>query len=327
MKISRRTVLNLGVALGFGVAASGLSMPVQAWEPVKPIDLVVMAGKGGGADQLARFIQSIVEKNNLASKPLIPNNKGGGSGAEALVHVNSAKDPDHTLLVTLNSFYTTPLRQPGLGVDIMKFTPVARMAEDTFLLWVHTDSGVKTFDDFKKAVTAANGEWIMAGTGKAQEDELITDFLMANYGLKIKYVPYQGGGDVAKQLAGKHANSTVNNPSEIKGFYEAGQAIPIAAFTGKRLELFPNAPTMKELGQDFEYYMQRSVVGAPGMSADAQKYYSDLFKKVFDSEDWQAYRKKQALQGEFLTGDALKKYWDVNNKTHIAMLKKMGALK
>ena len=71
----------------------------------------------------------------------------------------------------------------------------------------------------------------MAGTGKAQEDELLTAFLNKTYGLNMKYVPFKGGGDVAKALAGKNADSTVNNPSEALGFYEAGTVLPLAAFT------------------------------------------------------------------------------------------------
>ena len=82
-------------------------------------------------------MQSIIEKHDLSSKPLVPINKPGGSGAEALVHMNntSGAAKNHTVMVTLNSFYTTPLRQPNLGIDISTFTPIGRMAEDTFLLW------------------------------------------------------------------------------------------------------------------------------------------------------------------------------------------------
>ena len=163
------------------------------------------------------------------------------------MHLNSASDPDHTIMVTLNSFYTTPLRQPKLKVDISTFTPIARMAEDTFLLWVHKDSGIKSVEDFVKAAKAAGKDWIMAGTGKLQEDQLLTDFLNAAYGLEMKYVPYKGGGKVAKQLAGKHANSTVNNPSEQEGFY-ASMAIPclLAAFTARAsLEMFPRCADLQ----------------------------------------------------------------------------------
>ncbi len=319
----KRTAMPVVVAALATMAFSGTS---YAWEPKKPIDFVIMAGKGGGADKMARLMQSIIEKNKLSSKPVIPINKPGGSGAEALVHLKGKTGDDYTIMVTLNSFYTTPLRQPGLNVDISTFTPIGRMAEDTFLLWVHTDSGIKNIDEFVKAAKAKGSDWIMAGTGKGQEDQLLTNFLNKAYGLKMKYVPFKGGGRVAKELAGKHANSTVNNPSEALGFYEAGTVRALAAFTPERLALFKDAPTFKELGKDFVYFMQRSVVGAPGMSKEAEDYYRTLFKNVYDSEDWQKYMKKKALQGDFLTGEDLKKYWAREKANHEKMLKEIGEI-
>lgn len=305
-------------------AVSGIA--VAGWEPKKPVDFVIMAGKGGGADKMARLMQSIIEKHKLASKPFIPINKPGGSGAEALVHLKQKAGDDHTIMVTLNSFYTTPLRQPGLGVDVMTYTPIGRMAEDTFLLWVHKDSGIKNVEDFVKAAKSAGNKWIMAGTGKGQEDQLLTNFLNKAYGLDMKYVPFKGGGRVAKELAGKHANSTVNNPSEQLGFYEAGNTVPLAAFTPERLPLFKDAPTFRELGKDFVYFMQRSVVGAPGMSKEAEDYYRDVFKKVYQTEEWQGYMKKKSLQGEFLTGNDLKTYWQREKDIHQKMLKDIGEI-
>ena len=321
-------LLSLGLALGLGLGFTVASVDsAKAWEPKKPVEFVIMAGKGGGADKAVRFIQSIIAKNKLSSKPFTPVNKPGGSGAEALVHVKNAKDPDHTLMFTLNSFYTTPLLQPGLGIDIKTFTPVGRMAEDTFLLWVHKDSGITTIDQFVKAAKAKGNAWIMAGTGKKSEDNILTDFLNKAYGLNMKYVPYKGGGRVAKELAGKNANSTVNNPSEQLGFFQAGKTVPIGAFTPKRLPLFKNAPTFKEMGKDFVYFMQRTVVGAPGMSKGAASYYQGLFKKIFNSKEWQGYMKKKSLQGDFLTGDALMSYWLREKAIQKAILMKMGAIK
>ena len=319
------TSLAGALAIAGSLAASNAAM---AWEPKKPVDFIVMAGKGGGADKMARLMQSVIEKNGYASKPFVPINKPGGSGAEALLHMKNTKgiNKDHTVMVTLNSFYTTPMRQPGLEVDISTFAPVARMAEDTFLLWVHKDSGIDNIDDFVKAAKAKGNDWIMAGTGKGQEDQLLTDFLNRAYGLNMKYVPFKGGGRVAKELAGKHADSTVNNPSEQLGFYEAGTTRPIAAFTPERLDLFADSPTFKELGQDFVYFMQRSVVGAPGMSAEAEEYYRNVFQQVFDSEEWQTYRKKKSLYGDFLTGQALKDYWAREKDIHEVMLKEIGEI-
>ena len=320
------TLLSLGIALGVGLGLITTPKIAAAWEPKKPVEFVIMAGKGGGADKAVRFLQSIIAKNNLSSKPFTPVNKPGGSGAEALVHVKNAKDPDHTIMFTLNSFYTTPLLQPGLGIDISTFTPVGRMAEDMFLLWVHKESGITSVDQFVKAAKAKGSGWIMAGTGKNSEDNILTNFLNAAYGLKMKYVPYKGGGRVAKELAGKNADSTVNNPSEQLGFYQAGKTVALGAFTPTRLPLFPDAPTFKELGKDFVYFMQRTVVGAPGMSKGAAAYYQGLFKKIFNAKDWQGYMKKKSLQGEFLTGDALMKYWIREKAVQKALLQKMGAI-
>ena len=324
-----RKLLAVGLAGALAVAGSLVaSNAAMAWEPKKPVDFIIMAGKGGGADKMARLMQSVIEKKGIASKPFVPINKPGGSGAEALLHMKNTKgiNKDHTVMVTLNSFYTTPMRQPALEVDIATFSPVARMAEDTFLLWVHVDSGIENIDQFVEAAKAKGKDWIMAGTGKGQEDQLLTDFLNRAYGLSMKYVPFKGGGRVAKELAGKHADSTVNNPSEQLGFYEAGTTRPIAAFTPERLELFGDSPTFKELGQDFVYFMQRSVVGAPGMSAEAEEYYRNVFQQVFDSEEWQTYRKKKSLYGDFLTGQELKDYWAREKEIHRAMLKEIGEI-
>ncbi len=329
MKALRRKLLVHGLALGAGLAltAGTASTALAEFQPKKPIEFVVMAGKGGGADKAVRFFQSIIAKNKLAPVPVTPINKPGGTGAEALVYLNGKKGDDHTIMFTLNSFYTTPLRQPALGVDIAEFTPIARMAEDTFLLWVHSDrKDINNVDDFVKAAKAKGSGWIMAGTGKASEDNLLTDFLNSAYGLNMKYVPYKGGGKVAKELAGKNADSTVNNPSEQLGFYQAGKTKPLAAFTPQRLPMFKDTPTFRELGQDMVYFMQRTVVGAPGMSKEAQAYYTDLFSKVYNSDKWQKYLKDKSLQGDLLTGDALMDYWKREREVHRKMLIKMGAI-
>ncbi len=324
MSISIKNVLCAG-AISLATLSAGVAN--AAWEPTKPVDFVIMAGKGGGADKMARLMQAIVEKEDLASRPLVPTNKSGGSGAEALVHMKGVSDPDHTIMVTLNSFFTTPLRQPGLDVDIMKFAPVGRMAEDTFLLWVHKDEGITSFEQFIEEAKSRGTGWVMGGTGKNSEDNIITDHLNDAYDLSIKYIPYKGGGAVAKDLAGQQITSSVNNPSEALGFFESGDVIPLVAFTDERLPMFPDVPTLKETGSDFSYFMQRSVVGAPGMSDDALTYFTELFTKVYDSADWQEYKKSKSLMGDFMAGDDLSSYWDVQRDRHTTILKASGAIK
>ena len=96
--------------------------------------------------------------------------------------------------------------------------------------------------------------------------------------------------------------------------------------------MFPDVPTLGEVfvgGKQapWAYYMQRAVVGAPGMSEKAQAYYTDLFTKVYNSKKWQTYKSKKSLMGEFMAGDELKAYWTRQVDNHRAILKASGAIK
>jgi tripartite-type tricarboxylate transporter receptor subunit TctC len=311
------------------VAATFLfsSLALADWKPRKPIKMVVMAGKGGGAGKLSRLFQAIIEKNDFSSQPFIPDYKPGGSGAEALVYMKGKSGDPHTVMLTLNSYFTTPLRQPNLGVDIGEFTPVARMAMDTFVLWVHTDSGIRDLNGFVKKVRSKGKSWNMGGTGKGQEDQLLTNILESTFNLKMTYTPFKGGGTVAKNLAGNHINSTVNNPSEAIGWWEGKKVVPLAAFTPKRLEVFPNVPTFKELGHaGMEYFMQRSVIGPPKMPKGAVDYYVKVFEKVHNSDQWKQHARKKALFRDFLTGGDLQKFFLAERDKHRNLLKRTGEL-
>ncbi len=323
MTFTKRTFL--GLAAAALTAVSPMAALASDWKPRKPIDFVIMAGPGGGADQIARFIQSVAEKEDMTRRPLVPNNKGGGSGAEALIHVANASDPDHTILVTLNSFFTTPLRQQNLGIDIQSFTPVAMMGVDPFVLWVHKDSGITTFDQYVEQVRSMNGEFVMGGTGAGQEDSIVIAYMSGAYGLNIKYIPYDGGGAVAKDLAGKQIMATVNNPAEAKGFYEAGDFVPLVAFSDDRLPAYPDVPTMKEMGNDFAYYNQRAVVGAPGMSDEAAAYYQNLFTQIYESEEWQGYLTSESLSPLWMDASEQRAYWSLQVENHRELLAALGS--
>lgn len=314
------TVLGLTTALA--------SQPALAeFQPRKPVEFIIMAGTGGGADQMARLIQSIIQQNDLSPVPFIPINKPGGSGAEALRYMQDKAGDDHTVMITLNSFFTTPQLNPGLGVDITKFTPIARMAVDTFQLWVTSDSGIESLEDYINAVKNAGKGWKMGGTGQGQEDTLVTGMLQDAFDIEVTYVPFPGGGTVAKNLIGKHIDSTVNNPAEQMGFYEAGDSRPLMTMTPERLDAFPDTPTSAELGYpDLVYYMQRNIFGPPEMSDDAQAYYIDLFRKVFDSKQWIDFTTSDGLFRDWLDGDDLGEFAKQAYDQHTKLLKAMGQL-
>ncbi len=329
LQSSRGTIRILTLALSlFITAALGAGQAFAEWKPMRPIEFIIMAGKGGGADRIARLMQKIVTENKWSPQPLVPINKKGGSGAEAMLYLYSKRGNPHVILVTLNSFFTTPALRK-LPVNYTKLTPVYRLAMDTFLLWVNPKSRIKNIDDFVKAVKAKKGKWTMGGTGKMQEDQLVTNMLMQAYGLEgmITYVPFRGGGTVAKNLAGGHIDSTVNNPSEGLPHYP-GKMRPIAALTPERIPAFGEVPTFKELGKpQLVYFMQRSINAPGGISKDALNWYGDLFSKLCNSDEWKSYTKEKSLNRACLSGAPLGAFFASEDVKHKQLLKGMGLLK
>jgi tripartite-type tricarboxylate transporter receptor subunit TctC len=165
----------------------------------------------------------------------------------------------------------------------------------------------------------------MGGTGSGQEDSIVIAFMSDAYDLDIKYIPYDGGGAVAKDLAGRQIMATVNNPAEAKGFYEAGDFVPLLAFSDERMPAYPDVPTMKEKGHDFSYYNQRAVVGAPGMSEEAAGYYRDLFTRIYESEDWQGYLESESLSSLWMDAEEQRAYWDTQVERHRELLSQLDS--
>jgi tripartite-type tricarboxylate transporter receptor subunit TctC len=313
----------------------GLQSPsaVAAWEPTKPVEFIIPAGTGGGADQMARFLQGVVAKHNLMKQPLIVINKSGGAGAEGFLDVKSDKGNPHKIIITLSNLFTTPLAT-GVPFNWKDLTPVAMLALDEFVLWVNAEAPYKTAQDYMNAIKAGkDGQFKMAGTGSKQEDQIITVALEKAVGRKMTYVPFKGGGDVAVQLVGKHVDSTVNNPIEAIAQWRAGALRALCVFDTKPMP-YPNkvtptqswqdVPTCKSQGLDVEYLMLRGIFMPPGISQDQVDFYVDLFKKVRALPEWKKYTEDAAFNDTFMSG---KQYVDwVSNaeNTHRTLMQEAG---
>src|SRR5512144_1495352 len=178
----RSTLNRLAIAAAFALTAL---MPAFAWEPTKTVEFVIPAGTGGGADQMARFIQSVVAKHNLMKQSMVVINKGGGAGAEGFLDVKGAKGDPHKIIITLSNLFTTPLAT-GVPFNWRDLTPVKMMALDEFVLWVNADKPYKSAKDYVDgAKKAGPGKFKMGGTGSKQEDQIITASIEQRTGAKF----------------------------------------------------------------------------------------------------------------------------------------------
>ena len=301
----------------------------NAWQPAKPIEFVVPAGTGGGADVMARFISPLIAKYNLSPKPFIVINKSGGAGAEGFMYVKGKKGDPYVVVITLSNLFTTPLAT-GIPFNWKDLTPLARLALDYFVLWVNAEAPYKTAKEYLEAVKKEPGKFLMGGTGSAQEDQIITIMMEQAFGLKFTYVLFKGGGDVAVELVGKHTNSSVNNPSEAVSHWKAGRLRPLATIDQERIALpdWDKIPTMKEAaGVDMSYLMLRGMFAAPGIKKEQQDFYVEVLKKVTETPEWKKYITDNGLKAAFLTGPDFVKWVGEQEGKHKELLKTGGLIK
>jgi putative tricarboxylic transport membrane protein len=321
-------------ACGVALAAVAFAItPAKAWEPTHPIEIIVPAGTGGGADQMARTVQGIIGKHNLAKQPVVVVNKSGGAGGEGFLDAKNARGNEHKLIITLSNLFTTPMAT-GIPVNWKDLTPVAMMALDEFILWVNADKPYKTAKDYLDAIKAGNdNQFKMGGTGSKQEDQIITVALQKAAGKKLTYIPYKGGGEVAVQLVGGHVDSTVNNPIEAVAHWRAGKLRPLCVFDAKKLDYkdkiagdmsWNDIPTCKSAGVDVEYVMLRGFFMPPGVKKEAVDYYVDLMKKVRGTPEWQKLMADGAFNQTFMSGNDYAKWVGEAEKQHEALMKEAG---
>ncbi len=329
--------LRSGLSKAF--AASLLAMagaaPAFAWEPTKPVEFVIPAGTGGGADQMARLMQGIVVKHKLMKEPLIVVNKSGGAGAEGFLAVKEAKGDPHKIIITLSNLFTTPMAT-GVPFSWKDMTPVAMMALDQFVLWVNASEPYKNANEYIAAVKKAGpNKFKMAGTGSKQEDQIITVALEKATGTKFIYVPFKGGGEVAVQLVGGHVNSTVNNPIEAVAQWRAGSVRPLCVFDDERMpfkakvtdtQSWYDIPTCKEAGVPTDYTMLRGIFMAPGVKPDEQAFYVDLLTKIRATPEWKEYMEKGAFNPTFMTGAQFTKWLEGAEASHRTLMTEAGFL-
>src|SRR5215204_3261421 len=328
MKLSNKGAFGAALLL----TATAFNSAHAAWEPTRTVEIIVPAGPGGGADQMARTVQGIISKHGLMKQSMVVINKAGGAGGEGFLDVKTANGNPHKLVITLSNLFTTPLAT-GIPFSYKDVTPVAMMALDEFILWVNADKPYKTAKEYIDAAKAANGSFKMGGTGSKQEDQIITEAIQKATGAKFIYIPQSGGGAVAVQLVGGHVDSTVNNPNEAISHGRGGKLRPLCVFDSKKLgydekiagdQAWSSIPTCKEAGLDIEYLMLRGIFMSPGATPDQVNYYVDLFKKVRETEEWKKLMADGAFNQTFMTGKEYADWVGREEKRHEELMKAAG---
>lgn len=330
---AKARVFSIAASCAFALTSVGAL--AEAWKPTKTVEFIVPAGIGGGADQMARFIQGVIAKYKLMDQPMVVVNKGGGAGAEGFLDAKGSDKEPHKIIITLSNLFTTPMAT-GIPFNWKELTPVQMMALDQFVFWVNAETPYKTAKEYTDAVKAAGpSKMKMGGTGSKQEDQIITVAIEKQTGAKFIYIPYKGGGEVAVQLVGKHVDSSVNNPIEAVEQWRAGKLRALCVFNDERLPFkakvtkdmaWGDIPTCKSQGVDVDYEMLRGIFMPPGVTKEQVQYYTDLLKKVRETPEWKEFMEKGAFNPKTLAGDEFKAWLTKEEQRHLTLMTAAGFL-
>lgn len=305
-----------------GVAAAG------EWKPTKPIQFVVPYAPGGGSDVFARSIDNIIKTEKLSPVQLLIINQPGGSATIGTTSVAQARGNEHMLLTFISGQVAGPLVVGKGAATYRDLTMIAGLAADEQLIVVKTDSPFKSIQDVVAAAKQKPGAVTIGGTATGQEDQMTNRLFEKAADIKLRYVPFNSGGECITALLGGHVDMIWANPSEFVPQYDAKMVRPLAVANEKRLALLPDVPTFIDAGYKFTFDFFRGIAAAPGIPAETVAFYENMMKRMSDSSGWkEGYLKKYMLSPTWMGSKEFSPFVAKNEKIFADILKDLGLTK
>ena len=282
--MQRRRLLQSAATLAFPALASLSATHAQAQGfPARPIKLIVAFPAGGPTDITMRALAENASK--ILGQPVIIENKPGAGGTLPAQQLQTSPADGYTLAqIPLGVFrlpYTTKINWD----PVKDITYVLNVTGYAFGIVVPADSPFKTWADFVAYAKANPGRLTYGSTGTLTSPHLTTELVAQKAGIELQHIPYKGSADLMLAVVGGQVMAAADST----GFapqVEAGKLRVLNTWGEKRLDKFPNAPTLKELGYDI---VQNSPfgIGAPkGTPVDVVKRLHDAFKKAMEEPSY-----------------------------------------
>jgi putative tricarboxylic transport membrane protein len=310
------------IACSLGVAAAG------EWKPTKPIQFIVPYAPGGGSDVMARSMDAVIKAEKLSPVQLLVVNQPGGSGTIGTNTVAQSKGNDHMIHTYISGQVAAPLAVGKGAATYRDLTMIAGLAADEQMIVVKTDSPFKTIDDVAAAAKQKPGGVNIGGTATGQEDQMTNRMFEKAANIKLRYVPFNSGGECITALLGGHVDMIWANPSEFVPQYDAKMVRPIAVARATRVPLLPDVPTFKERGFNFTFDFFRGIAAPPGISAEVAAYYENMMKKMSEAPGWKdGYLKKYMLSPTWMSSKEFTQFVAKNEGLFKEILTDLGLIK
>jgi putative tricarboxylic transport membrane protein len=320
----------LAAAVSVAFAAGVISSPAfaQGKAPKGPVEITVGSSAGGTPDVIMRTVVKILGEEKITTVPVAVQNRPGGSWANAYNFVLGKKGDENVLLTLASPVFLTPIQQ-GQPSVVDQLTPIAGFIQSELVLLVQPNSPYKTMKDLIEAAKANPGKLRVAGAQTASTDHLATALIEKAGGVKLTYVPYDGGSAALASFLGGNVEITYGTLEEGLPVFQGGKARALAIMSAKRRPeaAYKDIPTMKELGYDVVFGQFWGVAGPPGMDPEVAKWWEDKFKKVVETKAWKDGLTQRFQRSDFYGGAKAGEYFKAEQTKFRNLMEAVGLAK
>lgn len=264
-------------------AASGSAAETDGWVPTKQVEIVTHSGVGAGGDLIGRAI--IEATQGLVPQNMFMQNKKGSAGSNVWAYVKEGKTDGHTLIVGTPTNFPWYYNANNGMHPTEDLVPLARFQLEPQVLVVHKDSPYQDIASFLEAYKAGNAT--IAGEASGGPAWMCATIMADTLGCGTSYIPYTDGGEALTALLGKNVDAVFGQLGEVYDQLAAGEVRALAFAEDKRVEQFPDIPTLTESDVDFVFPQWRGLFVRKGTPDEAIEYWEKIFAESSQSESFQ----------------------------------------
>ena len=289
--------------------------------PTKPVNLIVTFAPGGTLDTSTRMLAAKAEQ--FLGQPVIVSNVGGGGGSVALAQV-ATKNPDGYTITSCTS--TGLIRIPQLR-DVpygpADFIPVMHFCSVQSGVVVKSDSPYKTFKDLIEFARKNPGKVTYATSGAGSPMHMAMEFVAIKEGIKGTHVPQTGGAPGLPAVLGGHVTA-MSDSTEWLPHVKEGSLRLLVTHGEARMKIFPDVPTLRDLGYDFINETVFMIAAPKGTPAPVIKKLDESFRKAMDDPQFIQTISNIAFEVSYRNSEDTKKYLDDAYIRFGEMIKNLG---
>ena len=253
--------------------------------PKQSITFLLGWSAGGGADITARAVFHPFVEEILGQKIVMTYMEGAG-GERSFIELKNSNPDGYTFAWTTTPTLPSHAITRGADYTLDDFTWVANISYDPAIIIVANNSPFKTIEDLINYSKENPGELTISNGGTGGSDHIAAVEFARVAGIEVTHVPFAGTGEQIPALLGGHVNAAVVKETEASSHVESGMVAVLGVMDSKRSKIYPDVPTLKEVGYEVISGSSRGFAAPPGTPKEIVEKMSDAVRQVFEDPNF-----------------------------------------